>query len=290
MQKPSTFQVYNASAGSGKTFTLVKEYLKILLTSEDIFTFQKILAITFTNKAAGEMKERVLLNLQDFSEGKENNLLPIILEETSIDKDVLKTRSQKILDAILQNYSAFSITTIDSFTHKLIRSFAYDLGLSLNFEVEMDVISILNEAVDVLISKIGTDEKITKTLIEFSLEKIDEDKSWDISRELSEFAKILLNEDDTAHFKKLADKSLDDFTNLKAKLYKHQTALKDELKIIGKTGLKIIEEASLEHKDFYYSLLPKHFLSLTKNPARNVFFDANKLKERILIDVNFQFD
>ena len=75
MQLESTFQVYNASAGSGKTFTLVKEYLKILLVSDDIFTFQKILAITFTNKAAGEMKERVLKNLQEFSEGEKNDLL-----------------------------------------------------------------------------------------------------------------------------------------------------------------------------------------------------------------------
>ena len=64
MQQPATFQVYNASAGSGKTFTLVKEYLKILLSTENIFAFQKILAITFTNKAAGEMKERVLSSLE----------------------------------------------------------------------------------------------------------------------------------------------------------------------------------------------------------------------------------
>jgi ATP-dependent exoDNAse (exonuclease V) beta subunit len=70
VQNSSTFQIYNASAGSGKTFTLVKEYLKILLVSKDIFVFQKILAITFTNKAAAEMKQRVLTGLQEFSEGK----------------------------------------------------------------------------------------------------------------------------------------------------------------------------------------------------------------------------
>ena len=71
MLQPSTFQVYNASAGSGKTFTLVKEYLKVLLSSNDIFRFQKVLAITFTNKAAAEMKARVLSNLEAFSEGEE---------------------------------------------------------------------------------------------------------------------------------------------------------------------------------------------------------------------------
>uniref|UniRef100_UPI004048C12D UvrD-helicase domain-containing protein n=1 Tax=Polaribacter sp. TaxID=1920175 RepID=UPI004048C12D len=112
MQQPATFQVYNASAGSGKTFTLVKEYLKILLSTENIFAFQKILAITFTNKAAGEMKERVLSSLEAFSEGKETDLLQQILQEISVDKEIIRVRSQKILDVILQNYSAFSITTI----------------------------------------------------------------------------------------------------------------------------------------------------------------------------------
>ena len=191
MLQTSTFQVYNASAGSGKTFTLVKEYLKVLLNSDDIFTFQKVLAITFTNKAAGEMKERVLSNLEDFAEGKENDLLKIIQKEITIDKATIQVRSKKILEVILQNYSAFSITTIDSFTHKIIKSFAYDLGLPLNFEVEMDAISLLNEAVDVLISKIGTDKKLTKLLIDYSLDKTDDDKSWDISRDLNEFAKVL---------------------------------------------------------------------------------------------------
>lgn len=281
MQQPSTFQVYNASAGSGKTFTLVKEYLKVLLNSEDIFRFQKILAITFTNKAAGEMKERVLENLQDFSEGKENDLFEIIINEIPVDKPTIQERSKKILDAVLQNYSAFSITTIDSFTHKIIKSFAYDLGLSLNFEVEMDAVSLLNEAVDVLISKIGTDKELTKLLIDFSLDKADDDKSWDISRELNEFSKILLNEDDTKHFRNLADKKIADFTGLKTKLSKHQKEIKVRFQEIGNKGLEIIESVQLDHKNFYRSMFPNHFVALAKNPEKVKFFEDSKLRERI---------
>ena len=78
MQLASTFQIYNASAGSGKTFTLVKEYLKIILISDDIFIFQKILAITFTNKAASEMKQRILNSLKDFSEAKQPPLFLLL--------------------------------------------------------------------------------------------------------------------------------------------------------------------------------------------------------------------
>ncbi|WP_369048812.1 UvrD-helicase domain-containing protein [Tenacibaculum sp. UWU-22] len=281
MQNSTTFQVYNASAGSGKTFTLVKEYLKILLLSNDIFQFQKVLAITFTNKAAGEMKERVLKNLQAFAEGFETDLHAKILEETALDRDVIKKRSKKIIDAILQNYSAFSITTIDSFTHKIIKSFAYDLGLSLNFEVEMDANLLLNEAVDLLISKIGTNPELTKTLIDFSLDKADDDKSWDIANELYEFSKILLNENDAHHFNKLTQKKIADFTLLRQKLAQHQKQIKNHAKKIGEEGLQAINTMGLAHNDFYRSMLPNHFVALTQNIEKAKFFDQNKLRERI---------
>ena len=265
MQKRSNFQVYNASAGSGKTFTLVKEYLKVLVNSEDIFRFQKILAITFTNKAAGEMKDRVLKNLQGFSEGKENDLFQVLLEETTLEKELIKNRSRKILDAILQNYSAFSITTIDSFTHKVIKSFAFDLGLSLNFEVEMDAISLLNEAVDMLISKIGNDKEITQLLINFSLEKADDDTSWDISRELNEFSRILLNEEDNKHFRKLSEKKIEDFLFLKKKLKAEQSKIEKSFFDTGNLALELIKESGLSHAEFAYSgEVPKHFVRLKK--------------------------
>ena len=265
MQQLSTFQVYNASAGSGKTFTLVKQYLKVLLTSSDLFMFQKVLAITFTNKAAGEMKERVLSNLEAFAEGDENDLLKIILSETALEATLIKERSKKILDAILQNYSAFSITTIDSFTHKIIKSFAYDLGLSLNFEVEMDAISLLNEAVDVLISKIGTDKKLTNLLIDYSLDKTDDDKSWDISKDLNDFARILLNEEDVKHFRALAHKELDDFFELKNRLQKANKEIEREYKVFGNEVLSFIEASGAQILDFaQIGECPKHFQKLTK--------------------------
>lgn len=260
MISPSPFVVYNASAGSGKTFTLVKEYLKILLSTEDIFSFQKILAITFTNKAAGEMKERVLNTLNDFSEGNENSIREIILNEITIDKEVLKERSKKILNAILQNYSAFSITTIDSFTHKIIKSFAYDLGLTLNFEVELDSASLLNEAIDSLLSKIGTDKELTKLLIQYSFDKIDDDKSWDISKDLNQFSSVLLKEDDIPNFKEISIKSIKDFNDLKVKVKKIQLEIHKEFSDFSDSVLGFLKQNSLEHSDFSYKDYPNHFL------------------------------
>lgn len=286
MQESTNFQIYNASAGSGKTFTLVKEYLKILLRSDSVFHFQNVLAITFTNKAAAEMKERVLENLEAFSEGESTDILPIILGETTLDKETIKEKSKKILDAILQNYAAFSITTIDSFTHKIIKSFAFDLGLSLNFEVEMDAVSLLNEAVEVLISKIGTDEKLTKLLINFSLDKADDDKSWDISRELNDFARILLSESDAKHFRKLSDKNIDDFTSLSKSLKLANKEIENKFALLGEKGIRLIQNNGLDFADFSYKDLPNQFNKLINFKYADVKFDG-RLQKSIEADKDF---
>lgn len=265
MQNSTSFQVYSASAGSGKTFTLVKEYLKILLSSDNTHKFQQILAVTFTNKAAGEMKARVIENLHTFSKAEKNDMFPVICEETNLAEAIIFTRSKAILNAILQNYSAFGIMTIDSFTHKLIRTFAYDLHLPLNFEVEMDAESLLNEAVDVVISKIGSDKKLTDLLVNYSLQKLEDDKAWDISLELKSFAKIILNETDASNLKLLQKISIDEFNFLKEKLQKENKLLEAEFVRIGEKALQIIGENGLGHSDFGYTgEFPKHFIKLTK--------------------------
>jgi len=285
VQSPSTFQVYNASAGSGKTFTLVKEYLMILLLTSDVNRFQNILAVTFTNKAAAEMKARVINNLRDFAKAEilheKNEMFLQIERETDLPDNLIHQRSIKILQSILNNYSAFNITTIDSFTHRLIRSFAFDLGLSLNFEVEMDTKSLLNEAVDVLISKIGEDEELTKILIDFSLQKANEDKSWDISFELKEIASILLNESDIYQVQKIKEKPISDFVDLKKKLSKKNKEIGVKFAAIGNEGLQIIDNFELQHNDFYRSMIPTHFKNLAYKLENAKFFDQSKLKERI---------
>ncbi|MDD3721757.1 MAG: UvrD-helicase domain-containing protein [Lutibacter sp.] len=264
MQKSTSFQVYSASAGSGKTFTLVKEYLKILLTSGNTYKFQQILTVTFTNKAASEMKTRVIENLHAFSKEEKNEMLQVICQETNLTEVLVFSRSKAVLSAILQNYSAFGIMTIDSFTHKLIRTFAYDLHLPLNFEVEMDAESLLNEAVDVVISKIGSDKKLTDLLVSYSLQKLEDDKAWDISMELKSFAKIILNETDAINLKSLHKISIDEFKVLKDKLQKENKQLEAEFLNLGDKALKIIDDNGLDYNEFSYADLPNHFKKLTK--------------------------
>nr|MBP9601226.1 UvrD-helicase domain-containing protein [Lutibacter sp.] len=263
MQSNSPFKVYSASAGSGKTFTLVKEYLKILLGSNNPYKFQQVLAVTFTNKAAGEMKERVIENLDAFSKEKPSPMLEVLMSELKVTETVLFERSKIILQAILQNYSAFSIATIDSFTHKLIRTFAYDLQLPFNFDVEMDASSLLNEAVDVVISKIGVQKELTDLLINYSIAKIDDDKAWDISEDLKSFSKVILNENNTNHLEALKNVSMDDFNSLKQTLQAENKSIEKQFVDLGKIGLQLIKDNSIDHGNFSYGDLPKHFIKLT---------------------------
>ena len=262
MTHPATFQVYNASAGSGKTYTLVKEYLTILLGSNSLYTFQNILAITFTNKAAGEMKERVLENLRSFSNAEKNTMFSDICRETEIEATALQAKSRIILENILQNYSAFNITTIDSFTHKLVRTFAFDLDLPLNFELELEGVRLLKEAVDVLISKVGIDHQLTNVLVDFTLQKVSEDKSWDISRELNKTAKILLNENALEQLQKLESKSLEDFKKLHTHLVLRRKEIAALFEKKGIKGLELIDQIGVKHSDFSYGALPKFFQRL----------------------------
>lgn len=274
MQNSTSYQIYNASAGSGKTFTLVKEYLKILLASENPYKFQQILAVTFTNKAAGEMKERVIENLHSFSNKEQNNMLSLICTETNLLETTIFKRAHIILNEILRNYSAFNITTIDSFTHKLIRTFAYDLDLPLNSEIEMDTESLLNEAVDIVISKIGENKELTNLLVNYVFQKLDDEKSWDISLDLKNFAKIILNETDANHLKALNKVPIETFRNLKETLQKENKKIEELFKTIGNNGLEIITNSGVEKNEFAYGgEFPNHF---------------EKLKELKINDLNFE--
>ncbi|MFA4851296.1 MAG: UvrD-helicase domain-containing protein [Bacteroidales bacterium] len=217
------FNVYKSSAGSGKTFTLVKEYIKLSIHKPD--HFRHILAITFTNKAANEMKERVIRYLTELSADPPDKksaaykfLLPELLKDTSFNEHEISAKARQVIDSILHNYSDFAICTIDSFVHRIIRTFAHDLNIPLNFEVEMDTDKLLSEAIDILLSKAGSDELLTKALVEFTEAKADDEKSWHIENDLQTYAQQLFKEDNLVHLEKLRNLSIKDFLDIRRKL------------------------------------------------------------------------
>ncbi|CAN5407274.1 UvrD-helicase domain-containing protein [soil metagenome] len=251
------FTVYRSSAGSGKTFTLVKEYLKIALsdTVDPPQRYRKILAITFTNKAAAEMKDRIIRSLKELSAPQAENESPMAKELKSalqLDSLTLATRAANVLRAILHNYTDFAIGTIDSFTHRIVRAFAHDLRLPVNFEVEMDGEKLVREAVDILISRIGDDPQLTELLVQFSSRKADEEKTWQIERELQEIGKELIQEDGARNAKLLGELTIPDFMKINSQLKKSVKEFEGKIELITKSAADAILTSGCSIEEFAY--------------------------------------
>ena len=301
MQRHS-FSIYDASAGSGKTYTLVKEYLKIILTSPKNDAYRNILAITFTNKAVHEMKSRIVGSLSEFAKDEPSqkalDLMWDLVKDTEdwevkLSLNVIKTKSQQIIKHIIHNYAAFDISTIDKFTHKVIRAFAHDLNLPMTFEVTLDTENLLTEAVDAIIALAGEDETLTKLLIDFTMEKTDDDKSWDVSREILETGRLILNENNRNEILQFQDKSIGEFVEIKKKLGEICKESEKETVVFAEEALLLIEKNGIDTKSFSRGTFPNHLVSIRDgkfNPKNKTFHEFEDIainktaKDRALIE------
>ncbi len=279
------FSIYNASAGAGKTYTLVKEYLKIILLSKKPDTYRNILAITFTNKAVHEMKTRVINSLYEFTNEnlskKTQDLLEHISSETNLSEEEIRQKAQEIIKHLIHNYAAFDISTIDKFTHRVIRSFAHDLNLPITFEVSLDTDALLTEAVDAIISQAGNDEVLTQLLIDFTIEKADDDKSWDVSRDIFNVGKLIVNEnnqEEIAHFNK---KTISEFIEIKNKLKEYCKQFEAETIKQATEMLALIDKNGIDLKSFSNEYFPKHLISIQEarfNPSNKTYHEFEDIK------------
>ena len=251
-----SFTVYKSSAGSGKTFTLVKEYLRLILPEPE--HFRHILALTFTNKAANEMKDRVLGSLrelageaEDRSFSTRNNLLPVLIRETKLSEPEIQNKAGEALKLILHDYSDFAIGTIDSFSHRIIRTFAHDFGLPVNFNVEVDSDELLTTAVDLLIDQVGTDSGLTNLLVNFIENRMDDEQDWNIERILLNFARILLDEEGQEQLRKLKDLTLDDFSKIASILKLQTTDFEKKIGELAQNASTLIKSSFLPATAFY---------------------------------------
>ncbi len=296
MGRPS-FSIYDASAGSGKTYALVKEYLKIILTAHKNDAYRNILAITFTNKAVHEMKSRIVGSLSEFAKDEPSQKAAELMQDLSTDTGLsiieIKVKSQQIIKHIIHNYAAFDISTIDKFTHKVIRAFAHDLNLPMTFEVTLDTENLLIEAVDAIIAQAGEDETLTKLLIDFTMEKTDDDKSWDISREILDTGRLVLNENHRSEITHFQDKSIADFVEIKKKLIASCKVLEKDNAEFAQAALTLIENNGIDLKSFSRGTFPNHLISIRDekfNPKNKTFHEFEDIainktaKDRALIE------
>lgn len=282
MNKSSLFKLYNASAGSGKTFNLVKEYLVLLLSSDDLLFCRKILSITFTNKAVKEKKRRILNYLANFSQGNllDKNMSNLILLETGLSENDLQKKSLQILKAILKNYNSFEISTIDKFTQKVIKGFNYELGISNNYEIEIDEKEFLDRAVDNLIEGIKEKEKLLEKIISYSEFKSNNQKSWDIIADLQNISRLLINEQNFSEIENLDKFNLDDFNklekNLKSDFNNHLMKAKE---IANKILDEILDE-KISFLAFSRQTIPNHFKKIISGKTKNLY--KSKIFENLI--------
>jgi len=281
----TSFSIYDASAGSGKTYALVKEYLKIILVAPKNDAYRHILAITFTNKAVQEMKSRIVGSLSEFAKDEPNAKALDLMQDLAIDTQLsliqIKTKAQQIIKHIIHNYAAFDISTIDKFTHKVIRAFALDLNLPMTFEVTLDTENLLIETVDAIIAQAGEDATLTQLLIDFTMEKTDDDKSWDISREILETGRLVLNENNRNEIAQFQDTTIGEFVKIKEKLLQLNRDLEQETMSGAAAILEQINSNGIDTKSFSGAYFPKHLLSIQEgnfNPKNKTYHEFEDIK------------
>lgn len=190
------FILYRASAGSGKTYTLVREFLTLCLSSENV-TYNNILAVTFTNKAANEMKTKILNNLEGIIADDEDyiSMKNDLCKANNLTDEQLKRRAEKLYDSIIHNYSDLNVSTIDSFVQQISRIFSRELKLPNQYRVLLDDDDFLDELIQRVDKEIGKgEEMLTKTLIEYIKFNLKEENKWRLDSLIKEFVKTLLKE------------------------------------------------------------------------------------------------
>ena len=300
------FVICRAAAGSGKTFTLVKEYLMLAMAlpsavvrrDRDAFQrqlrrqFAGILAITFTNKAAGEMKSRIMEYLEQMmlygTDAKRSRMGAPLLEalnalpcyaDNPLDESELRWMAEVVHSAILHQYSDLSVCTIDSFMHRIVRTFAHDLDRPVNFEVMVEQDEMIRRAVSQLMSQVGApgNEELTRVMRAYADSRMENAKSYNIEGELSDLAKQLFMEDTETYLAQLKDMDINDFIALHDALTSANRRFEQTVTACGQAMIDLLSHAGVEEGDcaggnggyygFFRSLVKKEPRPMTNKTA-----------------------
>ena len=246
--------IYKASAGSGKTFTLATEYIKLLIVNPR--AYRNILAVTFTNKATAEMKERILTQLYGISINDTNSAPYIqnITKSLHLPQSDIMAAAGKALNYILHDYSYFRIETIDSFFQSVMRNLARELRLGTNMNLEIDNVGVLNDAVDAMIEKLTRNSPVLVWLLEYINEKIENDHRWNISDEIKQFGLNIFNEEYLEKGSRLRTKLKQEvyLRNYRAKLKSIREDILKQMKELAEQFQQTMEKNGINSSDIKY--------------------------------------
>lgn len=278
----SELSIFRASAGSGKTFRLVIEYLKLLIDKPQ--SYRNILAVTFTNKATSEMKSRIIDELAILAANKPSKYLEVLRSETDANEYNIRRNAEVALGHILHDFNRFSISTIDSFFQMVMRSFARDLGLHGSYEVELDQMSILEEACDRLFSSVETDAELRRWLVSFSEDQLADGKSWQIRDRVLSLGRQIFNE---ACQDILLDESKaiqrEDILEMQKSLRQIRSSFDTQSKTFGKRALDLMEQHNVMLTDFKYgkSSFATYFSALADVNTKKLFAPGKRVHDAI---------
>ncbi len=244
--------VYRASAGAGKTHKLTGEYLKLLFASPG--AYRHILAVTFTNKATDEMKSRIVEELFILSSGRKSDYVSSLSDQFKLDEAQVRAQAKRILIAILHDYSAFNISTIDRFFQQTMRAFTREIGLQGGYGIEMDQELVLTEAIDNLLSGLEKPEskELLGWLLRFAADKVEAGGEWNLRRDIAALSREVFKESYKAFSADVA-KDIEDKTALES--YKNQLfaiirSVESEARDLGREGMAVLDQYALQTSDF----------------------------------------
>lgn len=278
MVRPLT--VYKASAGSGKTFTLATEYIRLLI--ENPQSYRNILAVTFTNKATEEMKMRILSQLygiwKQLPDSKK--YMEVLQEKTDQPPEVISERAGIGLTNLLHNYSHFRVETIDTFFQSVLRNMARELDLTTNLRIGLNDVQVEELAVDRLIEDLDVTDLLLQWMMRYIMENISDDKSWNIIGQIKSFGRTIFHDDYKKVSKELEQRISQPgfFEDYTARLREiRQTAL-ERMKEIAESFFDTLDGEGLTIDDFSYGRtgVCSFFLKL-----RDGIFDESIVGKRV---------
>lgn len=282
--------IYKASAGSGKTYTLAREYIRLLLSQTNADAYKHILAVTFTKKATAEMKDRILQELSTLATRPADS--DYIREEPSLKSELcltegeIKKRANAALSTMLRNYTSFQVQTIDGFFQQVLRQFAHELSLPQLYNLSMDADLIIEEGVDQMLYDIRTQAEKSKELFGWMRElvenNISEGKGWDPRAQIVDLASGLMTEE----YQQKVDKNASGYSDENLKNYIERlksicSKYEQDVLDAQAKGLQIIAANGLSIGDFKSNTMNPFLLPISKLHEKEPDFVCKKTMANI---------